>query len=85
MSAAFTAVNTTANPAERVADIDEAVLDARRLAWNASNMHDAAGYGRLDRLIEALYTERDAITAVHPRADAEGRILAYRRRVARGR
>lgn len=78
---AFIAVST--NPVERIAEIDEAVHSARVLRWNASQMGDAAGFGRVDRMLDALYAERDGITALHPRADFEGRVLLARRRAAR--
>ena len=68
------------NPAERVADLDESILSARRLAWNASQMGDAASFGRVDRILTNLYEERDAIVAAHPSADYEGRLIAARRR-----
>lgn len=78
----FTALNGL-TPAERVAELDESILSARRLAWNASQMGDAASFGRVDRLLDGLYAERDAIVAAHPAADYDGRLIAARRRTAR--
>jgi hypothetical protein len=74
----FTVIPTS--PAERIADLDESILSARRLAWNASQMGNAASFGRVDRILTGLYTERDAIVAAHPTADFEGRLIAARRR-----
>lgn len=78
---AFTAVS--ANYAERVADIDESIYSARMLQWNASQMHNAGGVFRAERILEALYTERDGIVALEPAADKAGRVLLARRRAAR--
>jgi hypothetical protein len=49
------------SPADRLAEIDEAIHSARVLRWNASRMGDAASFGRVDRILEDLYRERDAI------------------------
>lgn len=74
---------TNLTPAERVAELDESILSARRLAWNASQMGDAASFGRVDRILDGLYRERDGIVAAHPTADYDGRLIAARRRAAR--
>ena len=77
----FTIVPT--NPAERVAQIDESIHSARVLQWNASQMHNARGVFRAERILEQLYAERDAIVAAHPAADRQARVLGARRRATR--
>ena len=81
MSAPFVVVS--ADPAERVADLDESIHSARVLQWNASQMHNARGVFRAERILEALYAERDAIVAAHPAADRDGRLIGARRRASR--
>ena len=80
MNSPFTVVSS--DPAERVAELDESIHSARVLRWNASQMGDAAGFGRIDRMLEALYVERDAVVAATPSADYDGRVIAARRRSA---
>ena len=53
---------------QRLAALDEAIHSARVLAWNASQMGDAASFGRVDRILDGLYRERDGIVALHPEA-----------------
>lgn len=79
----FTALPADMTPAERVAEIDERILDARRVEWNASQMNRAAGVFAAGRILDGLYAERDAIVAAHPAADYDGRLIAARRRAAR--
>jgi hypothetical protein len=74
----FTPVPTDIS--ERIADLEERILDARRLAWNASQMGDAAGFGRIDRILDALYAERDGLADRYPEEAAHGRVIAARRR-----
>jgi hypothetical protein len=81
MSAPFKVVSS--DPAERVADLDESIHSARVLQWNASQMHNARGVFRAERILEQLYAERDAIVAAHPSADHDGRVLGARRRASR--
>jgi hypothetical protein len=78
----FTALDPNATPAERVADLDARILDARRVEWNASQMNRAAGVFAAERILKGLYAERDAIVAEHPTADYDGRVIAARRRIA---
>lgn len=78
----FTALNNL-TPAERVADIDASIHSARTLQWNASQMHNARGVFAAERILDDLYRERDAIVAMHPTADHDGRVIAARRRNAR--
>ena len=79
----FTALDLNTPPAERVADLDERILDARRVEWNASQMNRAAGVFAAGRILDGLYAERDAIVAEHPTADYDGRVIGARRRMAR--
>ena len=78
----FTALNDL-TPAQRVAELDESIHSTKVLRWNASQMRDAAGFGRLDAMLDALYRERDAIIAMHPTADYDGRLIGARRRNSR--
>lgn len=68
------------DPAERIADLDEHILHARRVQWNASQMNRASGVFAAERILESLYVERDAIVKAHPEADAAGRLIGARRR-----
>lgn len=79
----FTAIDFNATPAERVADLDARILDARRVQYNASQMRRSAGVFAAESILEGLYAERDAITAAHPGADHAGRLITARRRMAR--
>lgn len=54
---------TNLTPAERLAEITEAIDNARRLQWNASQMNDARGVFAAERILEGLWAERDAIVA----------------------
>ena len=67
---------------ERVLDLDARILDARRLAWNASQMGNAASFGRVDRILDALYSERDGLAPAGGDLDNAARLVAARR--ARG-
>jgi hypothetical protein len=55
----FTAVPE--DPRERLAQLDEAIAHTARLRYNAAQIGDAAGFGRLDRIIEAQWREQDAL------------------------
>lgn len=68
---------------ERVVDLDARILDARRLAWNASQMGDAASFGRVDRILDALYAERDGLAPRGGDLDNAARLIAARNRAAR--
>ena len=68
---------------ERVVDLDERILDARRLAYNASQMGDAASFGRVDRILDALYAERDGLAPAGGKIDTAARLVAARRRTSR--
>jgi hypothetical protein len=78
----FTALNNL-TPAERVAELDESIHSAKLVQWNASQMHRASGVFAAERILDGLYRERDAIVALHPAADHDGRVIAARRRAAR--
>jgi hypothetical protein len=65
---------------ERVIQIDENVRAARRIQYDAANIGNARGVGNMERLLEALYTERDAIAPRGGEIDRAARIVAYRRR-----
>ena len=49
------------DPRERLAQVDGQIADVQRLRYNAAQIGDAAGFGRLDRMVEALYTEQDGL------------------------
>lgn len=66
--------------AQRVADLEDSILSARRLAWNASQIGDAAAFGRVDRILTELYAERDGLVKLHPEEAQLGRVLTARRR-----
>ena len=78
MSPAFSTL--PADAVERVVDLDARILDARRLAWNASQMGNAASFGRVDRILDALYAERDALAPANSDLDRAARLVAARRR-----
>lgn len=79
----FDAINPAASPAQQVADLDNAITDARRVQYNASQMGRSRGVFAAEGILTALYTERDAITTKHPEADYDGRLINARRRMAR--
>jgi hypothetical protein len=59
----FTALDPDASIEERIAEISERILDARRVQWNASQMNDARGVFATERILDGLYAERDALVA----------------------
>jgi hypothetical protein len=78
---AFTTV--PADVVERVVDLDARIHDARVLAYNASQMGNAASFGRVDRILDALYAERDGLAPRGGEVDNAARLVAARRRAAR--
>jgi hypothetical protein len=79
--APFTAV--PANLIERVVDLDARIYDVKVLRYNASNLGNAAQFGRLDRWLDALYAERDGLAPRDGEVDRAARLVAARRRAAR--
>lgn len=76
----FTTVPT--DVVERVVALDETIHDVKVLRYNASNLGNARQFGRLDRWLDALYTERDGLAPRDGDVDRAARLTAARRRAA---
>ena len=46
---------------ERLAQVNEQIKNEKTLQWNASQMRQAAMFGRLERELDSLYREKNKL------------------------
>ena len=68
----FNVLDPYASLEQRLVEVRESILSARRVEWNASQMDHARGVFGAERILNGLYAEEDAICAELNRRNSDG-------------